>query len=331
MQRFSWFILVGAGLVLFLLCSIALLGLPLLDAKPKIELTSTPELTSTATQTEKGILDSLPDPQDVSITTSQPSVTQVVPEEIELAYVTKVIDGDTIEVILNGETRQLRYIGVDSPEIGEVGSSEAMEENRILVEDQIISLEKDVSEVDQFGRLLRYVYLQDGTFVNAQLVELGCAAAVAYPPDTKYQQVLNLAQRDAKNNGCGLWPAPEAVHPTPVDNIVAQVILDPDCSRFNAPGNDNENKNEEYVCFLNPGLVAIDMSGWQLRDQYGWVYQFPEFTLNGNSMIRIRTGCGVDSAIDLFWCKSETAVWNNDGDCVYLENQAGEIQIEYCY
>jgi hypothetical protein len=102
-------------------------------------------------------------------------------------------------------------------------------------------------------------------------------------------------------------------------------------SQFNSPGNDNENKNEEYVCLANVGSNSADLSGWSIQDQYGWTYQFPTFSLNATSFVKIRTGCGTDSQQDLYWCKDETAVWNNDGDCVFLMNPDGQLVAEYCY
>jgi len=100
----------------------------------------------------------------------------------ETAIVTRVIDGDTIEI--EGGQR-VRYIGIDTPEKGEYYFTEASQMNVELVLGKIVRLEKDASEVDRYGRLLRYVYVDD-LFVNAELVRLGYAKAVEYPPDTKY-------------------------------------------------------------------------------------------------------------------------------------------------
>lgn len=288
------------------------------------------QITSTSIRSDERIPSS-PSGLQIEPTTTSTSDTPTSMPVIELAYVTRVVDGDTIEVILNGDVRQLRYIGIDAPEIGEEGSNEAAEVNRDLVSGKILTLEKDISEEDQFGRLLRYVYLQDGTFVNAVLVGSGLAVAAAYPPDTKFQESLILAQKHAEDNGRGLWRTEEAAQATTAGDTVSQVILDVACSRFNAPGNDNKNKNEEYICFNNPSTAEIDMSGWQLEDEYGWVYQFNSFILNAYTTVKIRSGCGDDSSVDLYWCRSDTAVWNNDGDCVYLRNDSGELQIEYCY
>ena len=118
--------------------------------------------------------------------------------------VIEVIDGDTI-VIEGGE--RVRYIGVDTPEVGPPAQPfalEAWQANRELVEGKIVRLEQDVSETDRYGRLLRYVYVGN-TLVNAELVMRGLARARDYPPDTKYQEYLDKMETMAKRAGRGIW------------------------------------------------------------------------------------------------------------------------------
>jgi micrococcal nuclease len=81
---------------------------------------------------------------------------------------------------------------------------EALEANRQLVEGKVVRLERDVSQTDKYGRLLRYVYV-DGILINAELVRLGLAEAKAYPPDTKYQEALEELEAEAKEAGLGMW------------------------------------------------------------------------------------------------------------------------------
>ena len=125
----------------------------------------------------------------------------------EGVLVIRVIDGDTIE-IETGE--KVRYIGVDTPETKhprkkvECYGKEASEFNKNLVEGRRVRLEKDVSDTDRYGRLLRYVYVGE-TFVNEHLVSQGYAHTVSFPPDIKYQQVLLQAQKSARENVLGLW------------------------------------------------------------------------------------------------------------------------------
>lgn len=122
--------------------------------------------------------------------------------------VTRIIDGDTIEL----ETGQkVRYIGVNAPESVsptkgvECFGKAASAYNVGVVLDQYARLEKDVSETDRYKRLLRYVYLEDGTFVNLKLVEDGYAYAATFPPDVKYSAVFKTAQQEARQAGKGLW------------------------------------------------------------------------------------------------------------------------------
>ena len=127
------------------------------------------------------------------------------PENAQPAKVTKIVDGDTIDVRLNGRTYRVRYIGMNTPERDKPFFSRATDENRQLVGGQTVYLEKDVSETGPYGRLLRYVYLDDGSMVNQRLVENGFAQVATYPPDTKYVDCFRLSQADARENGVGLW------------------------------------------------------------------------------------------------------------------------------
>ncbi len=130
-----------------------------------------------------------------------------VPTDLSPAQVTHVIDGDTIRVLIEGEEYRLRYIGIDSPEVVEPVEclgAEAGDRNRELLEGQAIGLEKDVSETDAFGRLLRYVWVE-GRMVNAELVKDGYALAKVYPPDVKYSDLLAGIQAEAREAGRGLW------------------------------------------------------------------------------------------------------------------------------
>jgi micrococcal nuclease len=134
------------------------------------------------------------------------------------AEVTRVVDGDTIEVMMAGTTYKVRYIGVDTPEtvdprrpVGCYGR-EASERNRQLVQGKTVELEKDISETDDFGRLLRYVWV-DGEMANATLVREGYAVATTYPPDVKHQELFLTLQREARDAGLGLW-GPACASPT---------------------------------------------------------------------------------------------------------------------
>ena len=121
----------------------------------------------------------------------------------ESARVTRVIDGDTIDVRIGDVSYRVRYIGVNTPESDQVCYDEATDANAALVSGQTVTLVKDVSETDQYGRLLRYVYVGN-TFVNASLVRDGWAENAEYPPDTAHASEFRGLERDAAaaNRGC---------------------------------------------------------------------------------------------------------------------------------
>ena len=128
------------------------------------------------------------------------------PSELVQASVVRVVDGDTIEVNIAGNSYRVRYIGIDTPETGQPGGEEATIVNAELVAGRTVYLEKDISETDRYGRLLRYVWVEEG-MVNALLVARGYAQVATYPPDVKYQQEFLELQRQAREAGLGLWGA----------------------------------------------------------------------------------------------------------------------------
>lgn len=125
--------------------------------------------------------------------------------------VSRIVDGDTVQ-LATGET--VRYIGIDTPEtkhpnepIGCYGEA-AAEKNSDLVLNKLVRLEKDVSETDRYGRLLRYVWIGD-QMINEVLVEEGFARSASFPPDIRYQERFRVAEEEARNKGLGLWGACE--------------------------------------------------------------------------------------------------------------------------
>lgn len=148
----------------------------------------------------------------VKTTQNFPALPTALPQTLgtqeTLSLARRVIDGDTIEL---ADGRIVRYIGVDAPEkyIGrpsECFAHEATAFNKNLVEGKLIMLEKDISETDRFGRLLRYVFV-GGVQVNGEFIKEGYAKAKAYPPNTKHRIAFEELERLAKEENKGLWQA----------------------------------------------------------------------------------------------------------------------------
>jgi len=124
----------------------------------------------------------------------------------EVGTVTDVIDGDTIDVNINGQEYRVRYIGMNTPERDEVCYSQATQANASMVQGQQVRLVKDQSETDRFDRLLRYVYVGN-TFVNAQLVSQGYAEAALYEPDDAQYEYFRGLEQQARSANIGCHPS----------------------------------------------------------------------------------------------------------------------------
>jgi len=126
------------------------------------------------------------------------------------AEVTRVYDGDTIEVIVSGRREKIRYIGIDTPELSDTRgpvlelAREARDANRRLVGGRVVRLETDVQTRDTYGRLLAYVWLGD-TLVNEVLVREGFAVARSFPPNLRYQERLRAAEEEARTAERNVW------------------------------------------------------------------------------------------------------------------------------
>lgn len=149
-------------------------------------------------ENDKKVLSTATNQNTVSQTETSPS-----PASSVSIKVIKVIDGDTV-VLESGET--LRLIGVDAPEKNDCFATESFDELIKLIGGRGVRLEKDVSEVDRYSRLLRYVWI-DQLMANQELVRLGFAKAFPYPPDVKYQDLFSQAEQEARENQRGLWVA----------------------------------------------------------------------------------------------------------------------------
>ncbi len=128
-------------------------------------------------------------------------------------FVTKVIDGDTFWGNDAGlDEVRVRLLGIDAPESRksehkEVGyyGKESEEYLKALLSHKKVRLEYDVDKYDQFGRTLAYVFLEDGTFVNAELLKQGYARVMTFPPNVKYADEFIRLQRKARRSKVGMW------------------------------------------------------------------------------------------------------------------------------
>jgi micrococcal nuclease len=132
---------------------------------------------------------------------------------------TRVVDGDTIVVEIEGKQEKVRLIGVDTPETVhpskpvEYFGKEASVFTRSMVERKKVTLDYDWQKRDKYGRLLAYVYLEDGKFLNAEIIKQGYGFAYTKYP-FKYLEEFRQYEKDARNNSRGLWKKPQSVNNT---------------------------------------------------------------------------------------------------------------------
>jgi hypothetical protein len=162
--------------------------------------------------------------------------------------------------------------------------------------------------------------------VNEETVRRGGAISRSYPPDTAMAIRLEDAQAAAKGSELGLW-APTACGPR------AEATLSVADLNYDAPGNDNDNLNEEWIAIRNEGAAPVDLTGWGIKDESAsHRYSFPpSFTLFPGETVVIRTGCGIDFGTDLYWCNQGSAVWNNNGDTAFVLDPNGNTHVAYAY
>jgi len=116
--------------------------------------------------------------------------------------------------------------------------------------------------------------------------------------------------------------------PSPTPETSERVEIALWCSMLDAPGNDNENLNGEYVCIANRTGHTVVMTGWRLQDNLDHVYRFPSFGLAHGVHVKVHTGSGLDDAAHLYWGQSR-AVWNNSGDSIRLYDGTNQLVDRY--
>lgn len=249
------------------------------------------------------------------------------PAGAEEVAVRSVTDGDTLDVTLaDGSTATVRLIGIDAPETGECfGERSTRALAALAPPGERVAMTTDVSDRDQFDRLLRYLWA-GGMSVNEEAVRRGAAVARRYPPDTAMAERLDEAQANASSAGRGLWDADVCGPAADAALHIVELV-------FDAPGDDSLNLNGEWVAIRNEGEQPVGLGGWTVRDESaGHRYAFPPtFSLPAGSVVTIFSGCGDDTDNTLFWCNTGSAVWNNDGDTAFLLDPHGNTHDSWDY
>ncbi len=235
--------------------------------------------------------------------------------EKEIGFVGRVLDGDTFEL---NNSKKVRLIGINSPERGEIYYDESRRKLKDLIEGKKVFMEKDKEEKDRYGRLLRYVYLEE-EMVNLLMVENGYAIHYLFEPNTFYGNLFENAEKSAMESESGLWSFVSD------DNCSVCLVLEE--FNWNADGNDCKNPNGEWVSFRNRCDFDCNITGWTVSDSGRNEYKFEVFLLSPGSSFVLFSGEGNNTDKEIYWNRKGAcpAVWNNDGDTLFLRDSLGYI------
>ncbi len=276
------------------------------------------ETTTTATVTEE----------------STPSTTQVTlppDEDLVRGTVDGVLDGDTLQAVVDGRQVDIQLIGINAPEGDECYGDQARSALASLVTGKTVVLASDGPDADADGRLLRYVIVEQDPpiLVNAELVSSG-AAVPLHSGHSKQEDFLARGDR-AYASGKGMWGTFVCGHPGDgVSPDRPQLRID----EINLlPATDGTGDlTDEWFRIINQSYTGVGMGGWVVRNEMGdrRLTFSSGLGVGAGRFVRIATGCGTNNSEAVYWCLDE-AVWSTAGNTIILQDTLGNVVERHPY
>lgn len=233
------------------------------------------------------------------------------------ATVTRHVDGDTFDVSVDDPpagmraAEKVRLLGIDTPELGEPLAAEAQDLTARLAAGPVY-LAFDFKRRDRFERLLAFVYLRDGTLLNAELLRRGLATVYRADDLMHFFVQFEDLEREARQREVGLWEGRTAA------GVVVVTIR-------NAG-------RAEHVELRNDGSAPVDISGWRVHDDDGDVVTIPPgTTLAPGKTLALGSGAGCVDTRHPCLHASTRNVWSNSGDDAELRDRGGTVVHTYSY
>ncbi len=241
-------------------------------------------------------------------------------ENLLSCRVAEVVDGDTIRVhfdhppIFLNEEEAIRLLGVDTPETTppEYYGNKAEKFTSESLLNKNVYLAFDYRLYDDHSRLLAYVYKEDGSCFNSELLSEGFAWLYHQNDKILFYGEFEVLEDTARIDRKGLWAnQPDKVYILRVFN----------------------SGYKEYVEMVNGSKYPVDLSGWMLKDEDGSEIDLKDILLKPDASVRIYSGKdGVENPPEAYyWKEKEKNIWNNDGETARLYNSQGEMVSEYSY
>lgn len=225
----------------------------------------------------------------------------------EYALVTRVVDGDTLE-LENGE--KVRLLGINTPERGDRYYTEAKEFLENLTLNKTVRLEFGKKKYDMYDRTLAYIFADD-IFVNVKIVEQGFAN-LYFPESQKlhYAEFTKAWESCLEKN----------------QNICEKSLVKcAQCIELK-----QLNYNSQKVVFENICNFSCNLNDWEIKDEGRKNFIFDDFSLSPNSQVSIVVGNATNTDEILYWEK-ETYVWTGSGDSLFLRDSAGKLVLWESY
>lgn len=211
----------------------------------------------------------------------------------EPAFVTRVVDGDTIEVRLENNLQKVRLLGINTPEKNKPEYQEAKDFLIKEIENKTVELLRDTTDIDKYNRKLRYVFYKD-SMINVELVQQGFATTFMLD-ELKYKDKFINAEKFAKNNNIGMWKKSQ--------NICADCIS---LLNLSAEG--------EFFIIKNICNHDCNLAGWLVKDDANHFFQ-----LNNLNAEESKT------------YNSKIEIWNDGGDRFFMRDAQGNLVVFYEY
>jgi len=219
----------------------------------------------------------------------------------DVANVTRVVDGDTVEL---QDGVKVRMLGINTPEKKEVYHDEAMNYLKERVEGRQVVLRKGTQDKDLYGRELRFIFLNDEN-INIELIKGGFANAYFPSKDKMYYDEFEAAWQQCVVNNINLCERS-------IDVCAACIKLD-----------ELDDKNE-IAKFSNGCSSDCDLNGWTIKDEGRKKFAFKDFKVNAGTSFSVKVGDGEDSQQVLYW-KGQDYVWTESGDTLYLRDSKNKL------
>ena len=234
------------------------------------------------------------------------------------ATVTRHVDGDTFEVAVADPPRgmraveRVRLMGIDTPEMGEPLAAEALAHVERRAGAGPVYLAFDFRRRDRYDRLLAFVYLPDGTLLNAELIETGFAVVYRGDDLMYFLAQFEGLEREARTRQLGVWQGRAGA---------GVIIVDI-----------RNQSRDEHVLLRNDGSAAVDISGWRVHDDDGDVLVIPSgVALAPGETLAVGSGTGCVDTHHPCRRLSTKNIWGNSGDAAELRDGSGAVVDSYSY